>query len=96
MCTVPFPEDTKRCCLLLPCQEIITIIMLHLGRFSTGQVHMPYQHLDCNIPHNRQVPDVLWSMRQIGIKYLDQEHKHRAASLSLEGLELTVLVVERS
>ena len=39
--------DTKRCCLyykallpiLLPRQEIVTIISLHLERFATGQVH---------------------------------------------------------
>ena len=33
---------SKRCCLLsLPRQEIVTIISLHLGRFTTGQAHTP-------------------------------------------------------
>ena len=37
---------------------------------------MPYQGSDYNIPHNRQVSDMLWSTKQIEIKYLDQGHKH--------------------
>ena len=47
------------------------IISRHLERFATGT---PYQHLDCNIPHNPQVPDTLWSTKQIEIKYLAQGH----------------------
>ena len=47
-----------------------TIILLHLGWFATGQVHtLPVLTIDCNIPHNWQVPDALWSMKQIEIKY---------------------------
>ena len=48
---------------------------------------MPYQHLDCNIAHKQQVPDVL---KQIEIKYLAQGHKHaacsRAQTHNIEGL----------
>ena len=36
----------------------------------------PYLHLDCNIPHNRQIPDALWSKKHIEIKFLAQGYKH--------------------
>ena len=39
-----------------------------------------YPHFDCSIPHNRQVPDTLWSTKQIEIKYLAQGHKHAGRS----------------
>ena len=41
---------------------------------------MPHQHLDCNIPHNRQAQDALWSTKQIEIKYVAQEHNHTGES----------------
>ena len=66
--------------ILLPRQEIVTIISLHLERFATGQVHALSALIDCNIPHNRQVPDTLWSTKQIEIKYLAQGHKHAGRS----------------
>ena len=75
--------------ILLPCQEIVTIISLHLGRFAAGQVHA-LSALKLNNPHNRQVPDVLWSMKQIKIKYLAQGYKHagrsRARTHTIDGL----------
>ena len=50
----------------------------------------PYPHFDCNISHNRQVPDMLWSTKQIEIKYLAQGHKHagrsRAQTHNIDGL----------
>ena len=54
--------------ILLPHQEIITIISLHL-RHSPAK-RTPHLHLDCYIPHKPQVPDTLWSTKQIEIKYL--------------------------
>ena len=50
-----------------------------LGRFITGQVHT-LSALYCNIPHNRQVPDALWSTKQILIKYLAQGYKYAGRS----------------
>ena len=51
---------------------------------------MPYQHLDCNIPHMRQVPDALWSTKLIEIQYLAQGHKHAgrcgAQTQNIDGL----------
>ena len=50
----------------------------------------PYQQLDCNIPHIRQVPDALWLTKQIEIKYLSQGYKHagpsRARIHNIDGL----------
>ena len=67
----------------------MTIIALYLGQFAAGQAHA-LSVLDCNIPHNRQVPDTLWSMKQIEIKYLAQGHKHAgrsgARTLNIDGL----------
>ena len=40
----------------------------------------PYQHLDCNITHDRYLPDALRSTKQIEIKYLAQGHKHAGRS----------------
>ena len=59
---VPFSTDSKQCCLLLLHQEIITIILPHLGQQPAKRT--TYQHLDFNIPHNQQIPDMLWSMKQ--------------------------------
>ena len=39
-----------------------------------------HQHLDCNIPHNWQVPDALCLMKQTEIKYFAQGHKHAGHS----------------
>ena len=64
--------------ILLPHQEIVTIISLHLGHSPAKRT--PHQHLDCNIPHNRQVPDTLWRTKQIEIKYLAQGYKHFGTS----------------
>ena len=37
---------------------------------------MPYQYLDCNISHNRELLDASESTNQIEIKHLAQGHKH--------------------
>ena len=60
--------------ILLPRQEIESF---HFNKDSLQLAkRMPYQHFDCNIPHNQQVPDALWSTKQIKIKYLSQGYKH--------------------
>ena len=64
--------------MLLPHPEIVTIISLHLGHSPAKRT--PHQHLNCNIPHNQQVPDTLWSMKQIEINYLAQGCKHASPS----------------
>ena len=62
----------------MPHQEIVTIISLDL-RHSPAK-RTPHLHLDCNIPYKRQVPDTLWSTKQIEIKYLAQGYKHASRS----------------
>ena len=58
-----------------------------------------HMHLDCNIPYNQQVPDMLFSMKQIEIKYLAQGHKHagrsRAQTHNIDGLVIMGLVLFR-
>ena len=72
---------------LLPHQEIVTIILLHFGHLPAKR--MPHLHLHCNIPHKRQVLDALWSTKQIEIKYLTQGYKHADCSkMSLKELPL--------
>ena len=52
---------------------IVTILTLQLRWFSNGQVHALSALKDCNIPHNLQIPDAVWSMNQIDISIL---HRH--------------------
>ena len=80
ICIALFPRDIKRCCLYYyPVRKSSQSF-----RFTKNDLQLakctPYQHLDCNIPHNRQVPDTLWSTKQIQIKYLAQGHKHAGRS----------------
>ena len=78
--------------LLLSHQEIVTIISLHLGHSPAKRT--PHLHLDCNIPHKRQVPDALWSTKQIEIMYLAQGYKHAgrsgARTHNIDGLVMPV------
>ena len=73
-----------------PRQEIVTIVLLLLGGFAAGQAHTP-SALDCNIPHNRQVPDTLWSKKQIEIKLFILPRDTNM--LAVAGHELTTLMV---
>ena len=63
------------------------------GRGKKTCKHMPHQHLDCNIPQNRQVPDWLWSTKKIESKYLAQGHKvagcSGARTRNIDGLVIT-------
>ena len=53
-------------------------ILLHQGKFATGQVHA--LSALSNISHNRQLPDALGSRCQVEIKYQAQRHKHGGRS----------------
>ena len=77
---MPFPRDTSTVA------YIITLVKKSSQsfRFTWDGLQLakctPYQHFICNIPHNRQVPDALWSTKQIEIKYLAQGYKHAGRS----------------
>ena len=63
---------------VLPHQEIVTIISLHLGHSPANRTS--HLHLDSNTSHKRHVPDTLWSTKQIEIKYLAQGNEHAGRS----------------
>ena len=80
----PFSKDSKRCCLyhyliLKSSQSFRFTLIGHSPAKRT-----PHLHLDCNIPHKRQVPDTLWSTKQI---------ERDTNMLAVAGLELTTLIV---
>ena len=66
-------------------RKIVTVISLHL-RLQLAKC-TPYQHLDCNISHDRYHPDVLScrSTQQLRLSILPKDTN----TLALAGLELT-------
>ena len=79
ICIAPFPSDAKGCC---PYYYPVRKSSQTFGFTWDGSqlANASYHHLDCNIPHNQQVPDMLWSTKQIEIKYLSQGYKHTGRS----------------
>ena len=65
-------------------RKIVTVILLHL-RVQLAKC-TSYQHLECNISHNRHLPDVLRSRKQLRLSTLPKDTN----MLALAGLELTV------
>ena len=63
---------------------IVTVISLHLRVLQAKCT--PYQHLVCNISHDRYLPDALMSTKQLRRSILPKD----ANMLALEELELTV------
>ena len=51
-----------------------------LDQSAFAYYYYPVTKIVTNILHNRQVPDTLWSTKQIEIKYLAQGHKHAGRS----------------
>ena len=67
ICMVPFPKDRKCCCLYY------YPIRNHHNHFTSPRTICNWpsaRPISTNIPHKRQVPDALWSMKQIEISIL--------------------------
>ena len=59
MCMAPLLEDTKGCCLYYhPIRKLSRLFCFTEDNLQLAKCKL-YQHLDGNIPHNQQVPDVL-------------------------------------
>ena len=65
-------------------RKIVTLISLHLRVLLAKCT--PHQLLDCNISHDRYLPDTLRSMKQLRLSILPKDTN----TLALAGLELTV------
>ena len=65
-------------------KKIVTVISLHLRVLLAKCT--PHQHLDCNISHDRYLPDTLRSTKQLRLSILPKDTN----TLALAGLELTV------
>ena len=63
---------------------MVSVILLHL-RVLLAKCTL-YQHLDCNISHNRYLPDALRSTKQLKLSILPKDKN----TLTLAELELTV------
>ena len=64
-------------------RKIVKVISLHLNG-ATGQVHTWIQHLDCNVSHERHLPDALRLTEQLRLSILPKDTN----TLALVGLEL--------